>query len=278
MADHPFFIEVRGVSTGDPLVDQVRAQRRLRELELILSLALSVSISNSDRSPPHVWVLADPATGPRSEYRQRGYAIPSPTAPANDFTSVVRLDPVLTIKDRDYYGRLGISTDSMHVDVPALLPSLLDGCAAATPADKEQFLRACYWLSRSRPAARLSMSLAYISVINSIEVLVPDAARDPCPECGRDRAPGPTGRFRQLVERYAHGVEGVTQLYSLRSKLVHGGALLDLDVPAAWGSLDPDEIEQSDQYGLARRVATAVIINWFFDRAASGTAGHDEDS
>ncbi len=113
-------------------------------------------------------------------------------------------------------------------------------------------------------------------MINSIQVLVADAARDPCPECGRDRGPGPTARFRQLVERYAHGVEGVSQLYSLRSKLVHGGALLDLDLPAAWDSLDPDEMEQSDQYGLARRVATAVIINWFLDRASFAT-GHDDE-
>jgi hypothetical protein len=165
----------------------------------------------------------------------------------------------------------------MHVDVPALLPSLLDRYAAAAPADKDTFLRACYWLSRSRPAARLSMSLAYISVINSVEVLVPDAVRDPCPECGRDRALGPTARFRQLVERYAHGVEGVSQLYALRSKLVHGGALLDLDLPAAWGSLDPDEIEQSDQYGLARRVATAVIINWVLRPSGIVMTGRDDD-
>jgi len=33
------------------------------------------------------------------------------------------------------------------------------------------------------------------------------------------------------------------------------------------GLAGPDEIEQSDQYGLARRVATAVIINWFLDVA-----------
>jgi hypothetical protein len=269
MADNPFLIEVRGVRTGDSLVDRVRAGRRLWELQLILSLALRVSISNNDRSPPHAWVLVDLATEPRSEYRQRGYVIPNPMAPANDFTPVVGVDPVPTINDHDYFGRWGISSDSMHVDVPALLPSLFDRYAAAAPADKDTFLRACYWLSRSRPTARLSMSLSYISVINSVEVLVPDVVRDPCPECGRDRAAGPTARFRQLVERYAHGVEGVSQLYALRSKLVHGGALLDLDLPAARGSLDPDEIEQSDQYGLARRVATAVIINWFFDPAAS---------
>jgi hypothetical protein len=267
-ADHPFLIEVRGVRTGDQLIDSDRARRRLWELKLILSLALRVSISTNDAR--YTWVLLeDPKTGLRPQYRQRGYPLPNQTLPENDFSPVVGLDPVPTLNDRDYYARRGISGDDSHVDVPELLPSLLDRYAAAAPADKDTLLRACYWLSQSRPAARLSMSLAYISVINSVEVLVPDAVRDPCAHCGRDRAPGPTARFRQLVERYAHGIEGVSQLYALRSKLVHGGAILDRDLPVAWGSFDPNEIEQSEQYACAVRVAKALIINWFFDRTAS---------
>jgi hypothetical protein len=235
-----------------------------------LSLVLTfVTISNNERSPTHAWVLVDADRDPRSQYLQRDYVMPNSTAPANDFTPVVGLDPVPTIDDDEYYGRLGISADSMHVDVPALLPRLLDRYATAAPADRDTFLRACYWLSRSRPAARLSMSLAYISVINSVEVLVRDAEPDPCPTCGRDRGPGPTARFREVVERYATDVEGVSQLYAVRSKRVHGGSILDLDLPEAWATLDPDQIEQHGQYGLAGRVATAVIINWFFDATAS---------
>jgi hypothetical protein len=270
MADHPFLIELRGVRTGDPLIDGDRARRRLWELQLILSLALRVSISTNDRSPRHAWVLVEDLKGGlRPEYRQRGYVLPNATFPENDFSPVVTLDPVPTLNDRDYYARRGVSSDDGHVDVPALLPSLLDRYAAAAPADKDTLLRACHWLSRAKPAAWHSLSLAYISVINSVEVLVPGAVRDSCPHCGLDRAPGLTARFRQLVERYAHGVEGASQLYALRSKLVHGRAILDRDLPAAWGSFHPDEMEQSDQYDLARRTATAVIINWFLDPTSS---------
>jgi hypothetical protein len=269
VADHPLLIEVRGVGTGDPLIDRDRLRRRLWELQLILSLALRVSISTNDRSPPHAWVLVeDLKSGLRSEYRQRGYALPNPTFLENEFSSIARLNPVPTVNDRDYYAR---RSDDGHVDVPALLPSLLDRYAAAAPAERDTFLRACHWLSRSKPAARLSLSLAYISVINSIEVLVPDAVRDPCPHCALDRAPGVTVRFRQLVDRYAHGVEGVNKLYDVRSKLVHGRAILDRDLPAAWGSFHPDEMEQSDRYDLARRTATAVIINWFLDPTRSSS-------
>ena len=267
MADNPFLIEVRGVATGDSSVDRVRAERRFWELHLILSLALSwVSISANDRSPTHAWVRLGAGEAQRAEYLQRGYLMPSLSVPANDFTPVAAIDPVPTIDEDEYFGRIGISADSLKVEVPALLPTLLDRYAIAAPADKDTFLRACYWLSRSGPpTARLSMSLAYISVISSVEVLVPDAVGDPCPTRGRDRAPGPTARFREVVERYMHGVEGARQLYALRSKLVHGGDILDLDLPAPWGSLDPDTFEQREQYGLARRVATAVIINWFLD-------------
>jgi hypothetical protein len=107
MAEHPFFIEVRGVGTGDSRVDGVRALRRLWQLQMILSVALWVSISNSDRSPTHVWVLGDVANELRPEYRQLGYFVPNLTAPANDFTTVVGLEPVPTINDHEYFSRRG---------------------------------------------------------------------------------------------------------------------------------------------------------------------------
>jgi hypothetical protein len=274
MGGHPFLMEVRGVRTGDSLVDFVRAERRLWELQLILSLVLAqVEISPNERSPTHAWVYVGGGSEPRSEFRQRGYVIPTPTAPEIDFTPVDGLDPIRTINDEDYFSEWNVTAD-FQLDVPAVLPTVFDRYAAADATVKDTFLRACYWLSRSRPAARLSMSMAYISVINSIEALMPDAERDPCPECGRDRAPGPTARFRELVERYAHGIEGVSQLYALRSKLVHGRRILDLDLPTAWGTLDPDELEQSHQHGRARRIATGVILDWFFDSTASVMTRH----
>src|SRR5262245_2252557 len=116
-----------------------------------------------------------------------------------------------------------------------------------------------------------AQSLSYISLINAIDVLAPSGLIDPCPTCVLNRAPGPTTRFRETVERYAGELPERKALYDLRSRLVHGDQILLGDRPSGWG-FTPQQEEERSRHELASRVARVVIIAWLF--AAASAAEH----
>ena len=61
---------------------------------------------------------------------------------------------------------------------------------------------------------------------------------DPCPKCGKDRAPGPTARFKAFVDPYAPGKHTAAEraeFYRLRSSLTHGHKLMRSDISRSTG-------------------------------------------
>jgi hypothetical protein len=103
-------------------------------------------------------------------------------------------------------------------------------------------------------------------VINAIEVMLPQVPNDRCRTCGMNRAPGPTARFTEFLDRYAPRTEqsepSRRELYRARSKATHGHALLLSDIPRAWGGLEPAEWQELEQVRMARQLAQVAIINW----------------
>lgn len=148
--------------------------------------------------------------------------------------------------------------------IPEVLPEVMAAFGSATPASRDRFLRACYWFDRADEVWSTSASLSYLALCNAIEVLLDRAGADPCPTCGKDRAPGPTRRFADLVGTYAASLPKPQrrEIYDLRSSLTHGDALLDIDLPRAFGGLVPREIEQRYAHGIGRDIARRAIIDF----------------
>jgi hypothetical protein len=259
---HPFLIEVVGTTVERiPFLDHLRSSKCLRQIELLCSLLLYGGVDAADSST-HVWVY-EKSESLRSSLRQTGYAFDIPRD-ATELSDVSCLTRMPEVDDQTYFSRLGVRPGET-MEAPEVMRTVPDRFERLRPDDRARLLRSAYWFSRSRRVWPTSTSLSYISIINSLEVLGEPQVADPCPTCGLDRAPGPTARFRNLVEQYAGDVPDRTDLYRLRSSLVHGRHLLGADTPdRIW--LHPDEASERDRHDVAERVARIVILGWLRSR------------
>jgi len=268
-APQPFLLEVKGTAVSESFVSAIRGEKLLSEVQLVLALVLHGGLAGGSTSAHHEWVIETSDANPpwRSLLGQVGYSLPTSPGPPNELSDVSDYKPLVEVPAARYFERFGISINQT-LEIPDLLPPLLRAIDTAPPSVRERFFRASYWFSRSQPSWRVSRSLSYVSLINAIEVLTPAASADLCPTCGLNRAPGPTVRFRDFVERYAGSVPERKELYRLRSQLVHGDQLLISDGPMGMG-FTPQLIEESSQYELASRTAQIVVIAWLLDAVAS---------
>ena len=273
MAPHPFVLEAKGSAVSEGLVRWLQGGKLLREAELVLSLVLHGGLApDRSTSPSHEWVVlpgweySEDHPSPTSVLAQASYFMPTMPGPGDDFSDVAEIEPIRFVPDGEYFGRLGISVNET-LELPANLAALVDAVDALPAGDRDRFFRSAYWFSRAGGAWRLSQSLSYISLINSIEVLTPHGIEDRCPTCGLNRAPGPTARFRDFVERYAGDVPDRSRLYEIRSRLVHGDQILQSDQPSGF-AFTPQLWEERERHERARRVAQAAIINWVITRGS----------
>jgi hypothetical protein len=140
-------------------------------------------------------------------------------------------------------------------------------------APKAKFDRAAYWLSMASRQWEDSMSASYASLVSAAEALTPEWGAKHfvhCDECRKKVShdvPGATEKFRSFFEKYTpdpelKGRRG--RMYGLRSKILHGSDLMQLDQGRAI-SLDPpwwNEQEMTTElWGLMRTAAR----NWLKD-------------
>jgi hypothetical protein len=278
MGDHPFVLEYRVRSSSAFSVALMRRSRRYWELHLLLSLLLRGRITRETPESQHHWViLPEPMpNGRQTAYVNEGYLVGEGfVLVADDFSDPSEYQQLAVVPDDDYYARRGVQRDEM--DVPACLDVFFDRFEAANARTRDQLLRASYWLDAAYRVWHTSKSLSFIATINAVEVLVPEVNEDRCPECGRDRSPGPTARFHDFVETYAaaEGAEERKALYQLRSAFVHGGALHNLDIPRAWG-MEPHVMRHHELHDIALKVSRAAIRTWFLSQPATEPPAPEE--
>lgn len=272
MAPHPFLLEVKGMMVSEPFVRTIQAEKLVSEAQLLLALVLQGGVLTSTCSPRKQWVIDVSTIGAgspaKSVFGQVGYVLPSWPGPPDELSDVSDYKPLTEVPSGDYFRRSGIRPGD-PLEIPDLLTPILQAIDALALDLRERFFRAAYWYSRSHPAWYVSRSLSYIALINAIEALTPRAIPDFCPTCRRDRAPGPTARFRDVVERYAGHIPNRGELYALRSKLVHGEQLLISDGPSSW-DFTPQSSEESQRHEFVSQIAKIVLIKWLCDAIVSG--------
>lgn len=274
VAEHPFVFEYRVRTSLNNFISLTRRRRRFRELHLLLSLVLRGLITREPDTHPHHWVLLhEPAAhGSRTAYLNEGYMVGGGfVIRADGFSDPVGHPKLVVVPDDEYYVRRGLERDDL--DVPTCLDAFFDRFESADPRTRNQLVRASYWVDVAYRVWHTSKSLSFVAAINAVETLVPDQEHDPCPCCGRNRAPGPSAGFRQLIETHAaaEGAEARAAMYGLRSALMHGRGLHSSDDSSAWAALIPRNIEHMQLHETALAVSRAVIRSWFLNHDVTRT-------
>lgn len=267
-ADHPFILEFRFNGSKNDSVNLIRFLNRRTELSLLLSVLLEGQIIDShlNHTTRH-WVLIkeeDPTADLRSEYLQLGYSIPGLTAMRENFSSIGELDPMGSIHPDEYYLRFGIE-GGRGLEVPADLQMSLERYHALDDKNQKRFLHACYWSHQANRIYHHSRSASYLSLVSAIECLMDEPrSRGRCKECNREWKVGPTKVFRDFIEKFAPRIPSPerNEVYQIRSKLAHGGALLPSDVPGLTPGLDPKFWESVNQYGMISEIVRSSMYNW----------------
>jgi hypothetical protein len=270
--DHPFILEFPVRASPDPFLEAVRATRRSNELRLVLSAVCLGRITVSSNARQH-WAMVfprdmtDDSAEVETRWVQEGYSPPTFSAREHEFSVATDRLEVIPFVASDAYFSIPALKVSEALTLPECLPQVIDKLDGLDPAERELFLRACYWIDQATQVWPHSRSLAYLALITAVETIAlgDDGPLDDfCPECGANRAPGPTARFKAFVEKYAGSVPVKVRddLYGLRGKLVHGRRLLESDVAPWRMSLDPLSVEQRNLQTMAFMVARVAVINW----------------
>jgi hypothetical protein len=174
------------------------------------------------------------------------------------------------VAPEEYY--LAVGNDGKGLRVPADLDQSICLYTQLSPSNRIKFDRFLFWMDTASRQWPISASSSFICLVSAIESLTERGAihRVYCEECKALRqheVPGATERFRAFFEKYSPGAalrSRRSEMYSLRSGIVHGSELmhLDRDLSFVWdpSSLNQDEL-QRELWGLTRVAARSWLKN-----------------
>ena len=135
--------------------------------------------------------------------------------------------------------------------------------------NRAKFNRATFWMDMASRQWDISVSVSFAALVSAIESLTEHGARHQfnCPTChlhAEHEVPGTIRRFKDFLNTYASGPALAKQrddMYTLRSRILHGSELmqLDQDFYSGWDPPGWNEKELNDElWGLTR----VVLRNW----------------
>ena len=250
MAEHPFIHEYPVKVSDNWQITNFRRRREHRRLTLLLNVLLAGSTTIQPSRPKHLWAIV-PEEGFGSEnvkWVEEFYFA--------NFGEIVKdeLSPPAaeTLEDVDsekYYADVG--HDSLGLRVPADLDDSICCYMGLSKANRDNFLRAGFWMDMASRQWTISFSASFASLAIAVEAL-------------GERASHPTARFRNFIERYAPGAsleKRRTEMYALRSDILHGSGLMEMDQDGDFGWAPPEQKEKdlvNELWGLTR----IAMRNW----------------
>jgi hypothetical protein len=245
----------------------------INHLGLLLPLLLKGPIFQPrPYSPQKHWViLADQITeenpNPTPHFAQEYYAAPGHTGLADAFTEHDDDDRLPVKEDAEYYSKLAISMDE-SLEVPEVLPHLLDNYYALLPEDQKTYLRACYWFGLGQFIGHYSSSMSFIAYVTAIETLIPNSdGPHICPECGEKHYPSKTAAFRRFLNQYVPDAPARETFYARRSLLAHGSSVLESDVRVEFDAFYPAHLDDNSEYEALTRTCRVSLVNWLRSRS-----------
>jgi hypothetical protein len=257
MADHPFILEFPIVASDYWPLTNYRRRREHRNLTLLLNILLPGGASLQPIRPRHFWAnvsrkdnlwayISRRDTPFRSEWVQEHFFAELGKPVIDELSPATGNLLSVTGSGEDDEKFAGDGTALYVLD--GLDDSIIRYSELSQP-NKERFNRATFWVDMASRQWTLSVSASFASLVSAIESLTDMGTTHSvyCEKCDRERAhdvPGATEKFRTILEELAPGPDlrvSRNTMYSLRSGILHGSQLMQIDqdlavdsAPAWW--------------------------------------------
>jgi hypothetical protein len=219
------------------------------------------------------WFRLPPRPPPpfRVEWGQEHFFAPLKRIVADDF-SPPAASLMQEIDGNVYRGHTLPRPFSDGLQVPSDLDQSLFAYSRLRKDARRKLDRSLYWLHLASRFGYRHMAASFVAMVSAIEALVETGGghQGQCSSCQEDfvhRVPGPTEAFRGFLATYAPGSDlhkRRTEMYDLRSGLVHGNVLMELDDErqSVWDPAQNQQIELSSELFSITRIA---LRNWLND-------------
>lgn len=248
IAEHPFILEFPLKTSARWPITNYRRIRDHRRLTLLLNIVLGGRTCVQPRRPRHLWAIDTQDSTGVARWVQEFYFARIGEA-VSDAISPTSSPPCKEVPASDYYTNVG--HDGRSLEVPSDLDEVILSYMRLSANNRRIFDRASYWMDMAARQWNTSQSASFASLVIAIEAL-------------GDRSKKPTKRFRDYLEQYAPGAslkEMRNQMYALRSDIVHGSGLMEVDSDDCYG-WSPPEQDARDILGDLWALAKMSIRNW----------------
>ena len=267
MADHPFILEFPVKASDFWPVTNHRRLREHRNLTLLLNVLLAGRTSLQPRRSEHFWASV-PSDDDRPEikwvhqffFAKLGEAVIDELSPPAG-------EQLEEVEPEEYYTNVG--HDGKGLRVPSDLDQSICLYLQLSRTNRAKFDRAAFWMDMASRQWTISVSSSFASLVSAVESLTDRGTthRVYCEECKgqcQHEVPGATERFRAFFEEYAHGAalrSRRSEMYSLRSGILHGTDLMQLDQDLAFG-WDPPWWNESELHKELWGLTRLAVRNW----------------
>jgi hypothetical protein len=272
MAEHPFILEFPIISAPDDLwpITNHRRMREHRRLTRLLNVLLTARISFEPPRSGHFWAHIPAAEGSggngESRWLQQFFWAPL-GAPVTDAPSISAAENLAEVEPDAYYTNVG--HDGNPLRVPADLDESLCQYRDLSEEKRSKYDRAAFWMDVASRQWATSVSSSFASLVSAVESLTDRGTthRVYCDQCKDSRAhevPGATERFRSFFETYAPGAalrKRRTQMYELRSGILHGSELMQMDQDLGFG-WDPPGWDERELHRELWSITRLALRNW----------------
>ncbi len=264
MAEHPFILEFPIKASDFWPVTNHRRMREHRNLTLLLNILLAGRIRLQPRRSEHFWASVSwDNNPPEIKWVQQFFFAKLGKAVIDELSPVAGepLSRLEEVEPEEYYTKVG--HDGKGLRVPTDLDQSICCYTALSAGNRAKLDRAIFWMDMASRQWNISVSASFAALVSAIESLTERGAihQFKCPTCGKPtqhEVPGATRRFKDFFDTYASGAAMAKRradMYSLRSGILHGSKLMQLDQDLAFGWDPPwwNEHElHAELWGLTR--------------------------
>lgn len=242
MAEHPFILEFPVKVSNRWPITNYRRMRSHSRLTLLLNILLAGRTCLQPRRHRHLWAIENGDINFTVKWVQEFFFAAFGEA-VSDAPSPLTPERIKEVDPEAYYAKIG--HDGRRLEVPADLDESISCYLQLPTQHRETFDRACFWMDMASRQWTISFSAAFASLVIAIEAL-------------GDRKKKPTTRFHEYLDQYAPGASLRDQrkkMYALRSDILHGSGLMEMDqgIHFGWWPTEHDEeLLMRDLWGLTK--------------------------
>ena len=254
------------VSSVDALTNY-RRSRKHRDLTLLLNVLLIGGAKSMEFRHPSSWAHEATDLSQKSKWVTQGFSAPL-GAYLIDQLSLPAAHQLEELAPEEYDAMLG--NDGEGLRVPSNLDQSICSYEALLTPNREKFDRAAFWFGTASSMRDVSVSASFAAFVSAIESLTTRGTRHKfeCPVCGRPgthEVPGPTKLFRNFLATYvpdASLAKDRKRMYDLRSDILHGSDLLEIDQIVPIQGWTPTGFKEDELYNGMWRVTRTALRNW----------------